>query len=336
MIDEPTACSNSGSFQDYHNGPYYSYLYGQTSDCSEFKSQLLQIIKWDQNQYQSSNSHAPASGPLVDSDNEYPALSLYDSVVRSRAHLYECFDSPEIARFGGQDVDRRITTISHQKPSGSFERFKHSPLTAVSEFRVPTSQCELIFGSSNASHRRRTNDSDVRVSPSIKRDNGSIDRQYQDKFEENDKQLRRSRDDSSRRTDYDKRRKDSPEYKLTRRSPLKSDERDRDYNRSRHTPTTRDRSRPYDRVSGRAKSSEVVHKIEQNSKNLELSRLSSTGADLVAAQPMCISVATLLDEPFRRIRPPRIVILMRGLPGSGKTTVARLIKVSGCFGMYCF
>lgn len=41
-----------------------------------------------------------------------------------------------------------------------------------------------------------------------------------------------------------------------------------------------------------------------------------------------LSIDTLLSPPGRQNRPAKIVIIIRGLPGSGKSYVAKLIKVS--------
>ena len=40
-----------------------------------------------------------------------------------------------------------------------------------------------------------------------------------------------------------------------------------------------------------------------------------------------VKVEDLLILPGRRTRPPQIVVILRGLPGSGKTYVGKLIKV---------
>ena len=40
------------------------------------------------------------------------------------------------------------------------------------------------------------------------------------------------------------------------------------------------------------------------------------------------SIEDLLEIPGRFMRPPKVVIVLRGLPGSGKTTIAKMIKVS--------
>lgn len=37
-------------------------------------------------------------------------------------------------------------------------------------------------------------------------------------------------------------------------------------------------------------------------------------------------IEDLLSPPGRKTRPPRLVIIMRGPPGSGKTFLAKLIK----------
>jgi YLP motif-containing protein 1 len=40
-----------------------------------------------------------------------------------------------------------------------------------------------------------------------------------------------------------------------------------------------------------------------------------------------VSFEDLMQPPGRLQRPPRLVVIMRGLPGSGKTHVARAIKI---------
>jgi hypothetical protein len=40
-----------------------------------------------------------------------------------------------------------------------------------------------------------------------------------------------------------------------------------------------------------------------------------------------VLVDDILNLPGRNVRPPKIVIILRGPPGSGKTYVAKLIKV---------
>jgi len=39
-----------------------------------------------------------------------------------------------------------------------------------------------------------------------------------------------------------------------------------------------------------------------------------------------VSIADLIEAPGRFVRPPRLVIILRGLPGAGKTHVAKLIR----------
>lgn len=46
-----------------------------------------------------------------------------------------------------------------------------------------------------------------------------------------------------------------------------------------------------------------------------------------------LKIETLLCPPGRLNRPSKIVIILRGLPGSGKSYVAKLIKV--CILHYC-
>ena len=46
----------------------------------------------------------------------------------------------------------------------------------------------------------------------------------------------------------------------------------------------------------------------------------------------CISIDDILNKPGRLTRPKKVLILMRGPPGSGKTYVSRLIKVSATLG----
>ncbi|CDQ88333.1 unnamed protein product, partial [Oncorhynchus mykiss] len=48
----------------------------------------------------------------------------------------------------------------------------------------------------------------------------------------------------------------------------------------------------------------------------------------IEKKPETKNVEDLLKLPGRDTRPERIVIIMRGLPGSGKSHVAKLIRVS--------
>lgn len=41
-----------------------------------------------------------------------------------------------------------------------------------------------------------------------------------------------------------------------------------------------------------------------------------------------VLIEDILNKPGRSKRPPRLVIIMRGLPGSGKSHIVRLIKVN--------
>lgn len=56
--------------------------------------------------------------------------------------------------------------------------------------------------------------------------------------------------------------------------------------------------------------------LEPTQKTLEL-----------AKTPNCTMVDDLLCPPGRQNRPPKIAIILRGPPGSGKSFVAKLIKV---------
>lgn len=44
-------------------------------------------------------------------------------------------------------------------------------------------------------------------------------------------------------------------------------------------------------------------------------------------QAVTISVEDILNDPARQKRPRKIVIILRGIPGSGKTHIAKLIRV---------
>jgi len=43
-------------------------------------------------------------------------------------------------------------------------------------------------------------------------------------------------------------------------------------------------------------------------------------------EAVSVAVADLIDPPGRFTRPPRLVIILRGVPGAGKTRVAQMIK----------
>ena len=40
-----------------------------------------------------------------------------------------------------------------------------------------------------------------------------------------------------------------------------------------------------------------------------------------------VTIDDLVAVPGRFLRPPKLTILLRGLPGSGKSTIAKMIKV---------
>ena len=44
-----------------------------------------------------------------------------------------------------------------------------------------------------------------------------------------------------------------------------------------------------------------------------------------------VSVEDLLCDPGRKTRPEHLVVIFRGLPGSGKSHVAKLLKVNDCY-----
>ena len=46
----------------------------------------------------------------------------------------------------------------------------------------------------------------------------------------------------------------------------------------------------------------------------------------VVAEGICSTINELLEAPGRYIRPPKIVIILRGLPGSGKTQFAKNVR----------
>ena len=48
-----------------------------------------------------------------------------------------------------------------------------------------------------------------------------------------------------------------------------------------------------------------------------------------------MKIDDLLLPPGRKHRPPQIVVILRGLPGSGKTYVGKLIKVKDKLLWYC-
>ena len=52
----------------------------------------------------------------------------------------------------------------------------------------------------------------------------------------------------------------------------------------------------------------------------------TTEAEKVDAEGTITNIGDLLEPPGRYIRPPKIVIILRGLPGSGKTHFAKDIR----------
>jgi len=64
-------------------------------------------------------------------------------------------------------------------------------------------------------------------------------------------------------------------------------------------------------------SSDTNKNVESTTKTLELAKM-----------PNYTMVDDLLCPPGRQNRPPKIAIILRGPPGSGKSFVAKLIKVN--------
>ena len=53
----------------------------------------------------------------------------------------------------------------------------------------------------------------------------------------------------------------------------------------------------------------------------------------MAAEGENIAIDDLIQPPGRYMRPPKLVIIFRGLPGSGKSFIAKVIELRQLFGL---
>lgn len=91
--------------------------------------------------------------------------------------------------------------------------------------------------------------------------------------------------------------------------------RDRDRSPPRHSPGPRQSHIP------RAPSPPKLPSPQQEEEEEE--------EELEEEEGNVVTIDDLVNIPGRFMRPPKIVIVLRGPPGAGKTTVARMIKVRG-------
>ncbi|XP_049874845.1 YLP motif-containing protein 1-like isoform X2 [Pectinophora gossypiella] len=122
---------------------------------------------------------------------------------------------------------------------------------------------------------------------------------------------------------FDRRRDDRDRY--TRREDVPRDREDsyRDRERDRHRDYRRDaRSRSHEKESrkrGRSKESEVSNNGSKKSRE-------DLKTNTLATPKHIVMIDDLLEPPGREMRPEKIVIILRGPPGSGKSYLAKLIR----------
>ncbi|CAG4996488.1 unnamed protein product [Parnassius apollo] len=177
----------------------------------------------------------------------------------------------------------------------------------------------------------------------INDENFSPERSYRDLYyrDNNRKQRENIRDDYRQRgplreayserhrydDKYDNRQRDHSDNYKRREDIYRNYERGRDDNRDRYRDYRKDESR------NRSRSKERENRKRTHSKDSEVSGTSSikkgkdahSKNDLGTAKHI-VMIDDILEPPGREMRPEKIVIILRGLPGSGKSYLAKLIR----------
>ncbi|XP_063538719.1 YLP motif-containing protein 1 isoform X1 [Cydia strobilella] len=154
---------------------------------------------------------------------------------------------------------------------------------------------------------------DVRGPPRDEYDD-RIDRRRPD--ERYDERRRDDRDRFSRREDFSRDR--GRERDRDREDSYRDRQRDIRRDDNRHDSRNRSRSRDRDtRKRGRSKESNISEASSKKSKEVE--KKNETPKHVVM-------IDDILEPPGREMRPEKIVIILRGPPGSGKSYLAKLIR----------
>ncbi|XP_053608288.1 YLP motif-containing protein 1-like isoform X4 [Plodia interpunctella] len=144
-------------------------------------------------------------------------------------------------------------------------------------------------------------------------------------FRNHDERDNRNRDERDRnRDDRDRNRRDDP-YKDRERDSFRDRERDRDRgrdNRDRNRETRRSRSHERDNRK-RARSKESPISIISDG---SIHSKKSKDFDDKNPRQHIVMIDDILEPPGRDMRPAKIVIILRGPPGSGKSYLAKLIR----------
>ncbi|CAK1582832.1 unnamed protein product [Parnassius mnemosyne] len=126
---------------------------------------------------------------------------------------------------------------------------------------------------------------------------------------------------------YDNRQRDNSDHYKRREDMHRDWERSRDDNRDRYRDYRKDESR------NRSRSRERENRKRGHSKDIEVGGSSSIkkvketlSKNELGTAKHIVMIDDILEAPGREMRPEKIVIILRGLPGSGKSYLAKLIR----------
>ncbi|XP_060804052.1 myb-like protein AA isoform X2 [Amyelois transitella] len=149
----------------------------------------------------------------------------------------------------------------------------------------------------------------------------------------NDRRYPESRFDDRKREDRDRNRRDEI-YRDRERDSYRDSERERERDRDRERDRGRERDRDRNRDSRRSRSRERDNRKRARSKESPISLISeesihskkSKDLDDRDSRKHMVMIDDILEPPGRDMRPAKIVIILRGPPGSGKSYLAKLIR----------
>lgn len=274
------------------------------------------------------NRHRRHIPPESDYDKFSDDNQLDDWKAKKDDNLKFARDSAK-SDFDNRRSNRRESP-DHRRSGDSFDRNRRSPERNRRSPERNRRSPERNQWSRDRNREDRSRDDKAR-DDRAREDRTKDDRARDDKSRDN-----RSRDDKSRdeKPKEDRTRDNRPRDDKSRddrsRDDRPTEDRARDdFERNRKLSDRDDRPRDsFDRNPRPVDKNELQGKnVSENANDLVKPAAISFEPPPQPAKPKAItSIEDILDAPGRETRPARIVIILRGPPGSGKTYLARLIK----------
>ncbi|KAJ8719583.1 hypothetical protein PYW08_011758 [Mythimna loreyi] len=261
----------------------------------------------------------PMFTPSLIVEYEHKPLRLKARDFIEPVHMFDYNHKSKDGEVKRKDFEREVDELFSRKPRRSEkeidysrERYSRDHYSRDFERRAPREDLRddfrprVPFRDDYDDRRRSDNRYDDR-----RRDDRDDDRRRDDR---DDDRRRDDRDDDRRRDDRDK---------YSRREDLYRD-RDRDHrDRDHGRDVRRDENSYHGRSRERDSRKRGLSRDSENS-NPQLSKKSKDKEE--SQSKHVVMIDDLLETPGRTMRPDKIVIILRGPPGSGKSYLAKLIR----------